>query len=363
LTIPQPTATGQDRAGEWVEVVIAEVASVLREGLGAIDLDDPQNGEFATIERTVQALLRTAGGLAATGWAHAAASVLTGRPRCEPCNRPMALDRVGTIKKLSLVGAHTLTRSQYVCTRCATRARPAETAWKLGPGLLSPELSRVVSAAAVEIPSFERATATVSEALGVRLATSTVERTCEAVGAVAEARIQAEMAEVLARDDGDFGVRAGAPTVGNETTVVARPLPYDAPTLLVGADGARVFEDKDWREVKIGVVCELGPERHHDPETGRDPLILGARQYVAGVEDADTFFARLTTRVDPARDRAGGPMRILMIGDGGPWIWARSHFVAAPDDEVHEILDLFHAGEHLGDVAKAIQRDEKAAQA
>ena len=124
-----------------------------------------------------------------------------------------------------------------------------------------------------------------------------------------------------------------------------------------------MFEDKDGREVKIGVVCELGPDRRHDPKTGRDPLVLGSRQYVAGVEDADTFFARLTTRVDPARDRARGPMRILMIGDGGPWIWARSQYVAAPGDEVHEILDLFHAGEHLGEVAKAVHRDEKAAQA
>lgn len=242
---------------------------MLREGLAAVDLTDPQSAEFAGIKRKAQALLRTAGGLLATGWAHAAADVLTGRPTCEPCNRPMATDRVGTIKKLSLVGVHTLTRAQYVCTHCGARARPSESAWKLGPGLLSPELSRVVSAAAVEIPSFERATATVSETLGVHLATSTVERTCEAIGAVAEAAIQAEMAEVLTRDDDACGIRADAPTARADTTAVVRALPDDAPTLLVGADGARVFEDKDWREVKIDVVCELGPERHHDPKTGR----------------------------------------------------------------------------------------------
>ncbi len=90
----------------------------------------------------------------------------------------MALDRVRTLKKLSLVGAHTLTRPQYLCTRCGVRTDPADTLWKLGPGLLSPELSRVVSAVGVEIPSFERATATVSETLGIHLATRTVERTC-----------------------------------------------------------------------------------------------------------------------------------------------------------------------------------------
>lgn len=53
-------------------------------------------------------------------------------------------------------------------------------------------------------------------------------------------------------------------------------------------------------------------------------------------------------------------MRILAIGDGGPWIWARSAYVAGPDDEVVEILDYFHAIEHLGTLAKAMHWDEKA---
>jgi hypothetical protein len=178
LTVPQSPSAEQDRATRWVEIVTQEIASVLKENLAAVHLNDPRNAEFATIERSVQSLLRTVGGILATDWAHAAQDVLQGRPRCAPCARPMALDRVRTLKKLSLVGAHTLTRPQYVCTRCGVRTDPADTLWKLGPGLLSPELSRVVSAVGVEIPSFERVTATVGETLGIHLATRTVERTC-----------------------------------------------------------------------------------------------------------------------------------------------------------------------------------------
>lgn len=363
MTIPLRDPSEQPSATEWVETVVAEIGSIARQALTAIDLTDPQNGEFAFIEQSTQALMRMIGGVVGTGWAHAAAEILARRPRCEPCERPTARDRLATRKVMSLVGEHVLVQAQYVCTQCHARTKPADAVWKLGPGLLSPELSRVVSAAAVEIPSFERTAATVSETLGIHLATSTVARTCEAIGGVAEAAIQVEMAEVLSRGGDDPGVGTDVPGGPGETIRQTSPLPNDAPTLLVGADGARVFEDNDWREVKIGVVCELGPARRYDAETGRDPLVLGSRQYVAGVEDAETFFARLTTRVDPARDRARGPIRILMIGDGGPWIWARSQFVAGPDDEVHEILDLFHAGEHLGDVAKAVHRDEKVAQA
>ena len=87
-------------------------------------------------------------------------------------------------------------------------------------------------------------------------------------------------------------------------------------------------------------------------------LVLGPRQYLAGVEGAHPFFARVTTLVDPIRDRVGGPMRIIAIGDGGTWIWPRSAFVAAPDDEVVEILDFFHAIAYLGDLAKAMHWNE-----
>lgn len=82
--------------------------------------------------------------------------------------------------------------------------------------------------------------------------------------------------------------------------------------------------------------------------------MLGPRPCVAGVEAADPLFARITTRVDPMRDRLGQPVRILAIGDGGSWIWPRSAFVAGPEDEVIEILDFFHATELLGDLAKAM---------
>ena len=128
---------------------------------------------------------------------------------------------------------------------------------------------------------------------------------------MAEAAIQTEMTEVLARPSDDRQVE------------VPTPLPSEAPTLLVGADGARVFQDKDWREVKIGVVCELGPDRRRHPKTGRDFSFSGR---------ASTWPAsRMATRSSPALppgsiQRAIVPVaqRPLMIGDRGPWVWARS---------------------------------------
>ena len=359
MTVPQAGVAEQDpRSSGWRRAVIEEVLAVLDCALAKVDLTDPAQAEFSHIERTVQMVLRQVGGIVAAGWAQAAADVQANRPFCPQCQGAMAIGHRTVVTKTGLVGTSRLERVEYVCTGCGDRATPAETLWKLGPGELSPELSRVASAAAAEIPSFARAAQTVGEVLGITLSVSTVERTAEALGAVAEAEIQAQVAEVLSRE----GYTCD-PGTENAPTAPASCLPDDAPTLLVGVDGARVFADKDWREVKVGVVCELGPERHHDPRTGRDPLVLGPRQYVAGVEAADPFFARLTTVVDPMRDRLGQAVRILAIGDGGSWIWPRSAFVAGPDDEVVEILDFFHATEHLGDLAKAMHWEDKAAEA
>lgn len=313
MTIPQAGAAKQDpREAAWREEVAQEVAAIVAAELGKVDLSDPAQAEFSHIERTVQGWLRRVGGILCGRWAQGAADVLAARPTCPGCHKVMAIGHRAAVTKVGLVGECRLERIEYVCTSCNERRAPAEELWKLGPGELSPELSRVAAAAAVEIPSFARAARTVGEVLGIPLSTSTVERTAEAMGAVAEADLQAQVAEVLGREGSPCD-----PGADKRASTPSPRLPDDAPTVLVGVDGARVFADKDWREVKVGVVCALGPERHHDPRTGRDPLVLGPRQYVAGVEAADPFFARLTTVVDPVRDRLGQPVRILAIGDGG----------------------------------------------
>lgn len=79
-------------------------------------------------------------------------------------------------------------------------------------------------------------------------------------------------------------------------------------------------------EVKIGVVCQLGPERDHVNRTGRDPIVLGPRQYAADAEAADTFLDSPTVSMDEVRERLLVSVRILMIGDGGPWRWVRSQY-------------------------------------
>jgi len=138
--------------------------------------------------------------------------------------------------------------------------------------------------------------------------------------------------------------------------VLAPVLPEDAPTLLLGADGGRLHAGGAWREVKIGVASRLGPKLELRDDTMR--LAFGPRVCAAGLEGADPFFDRLSVCVNEVRGDDPGPVRIVFVGDGGPWIWQRAEVVARWGDEVVEILDICHAREHLSALAQTVFRTE-----
>ena len=109
------------------------------------------------------------------------------------------------------------------------------------------------------------------------------------------------------------------------------------------------------REVKLAVAWTA--ERRH-PKTGismRDPDSIS---YTAAIETAasrDTDrqpspFAQRVCREAERRRFADADRRVI-LGDGAPWIWnvAAEQFPGAI-----EIVDIYHAKQHLCDVAKAI---------
>ncbi|MGH9822508.1 MAG: ISKra4 family transposase [Blastocatellia bacterium] len=83
----------------------------------------------------------------------------------------------------------------------------------------------------------------------------------------------------------------------------------------------------------------------------RDPF---STTYTGAIETAEEFARRIYAEARRrGLDRA---MLIVVIGDGAPWIWsiARTHFPGAV-----EILDLYHAREHLWNLAaKLFPSDE-----
>jgi hypothetical protein len=105
-----------------------------------------------------------------------------------------------------------------------------------------------------------------------------------------------------------------------------------------------------YREVKVGAVFEAtrGPER-----SGLAPGVFvdqaGPKHYVARRTKAEDFGKLLyTLAVTHGLERAH---QLVALGDGATWIWrlVAEHFPGAVP-----IVDLWHAKEHVGKVARAV---------
>jgi hypothetical protein len=227
-----------------------------------------------------------------------------------------------------LVGDVTIQRPYYHCAACQQGTAPLDAAWGLGSGALTPELARVVCRAGIEA-AFGQAADLVFEHLGVHVQEEVARHATEALGQVAEADQQ---------DREQWAVGAA-----------------DVPAvLLLEVDGVQVHERTVWRECKVVRVAPLGPALVQDRETGEWHLALGPSGYAAGLEPADACWRRAMR--EAWRQGWGRGVRTgVVIGDGADWIWYQVRCqLGRPGVEVVEIVDFYHATEHLADVAKAV---------
>jgi hypothetical protein len=262
-------------------------------------------------------------------------------PLCPTCLRRMRLvdpTRRRTVQ--GLVGDYSFRRPYYSCATCHHGLSPLDEHLGLGSGALSPGLARVACRLGIE-DSFGEAADALEETLRVNVAREALRRITEGIGAVAEAQEQAAMARAQAGWD---------PLPKEEVRALAK-----GAGLLVEVDGAQVHLDDDWHEAKVGLAASLGPQTAIDPDTGRETLTLGSRSYCAGFETAETFWWRVYGEACRQGLGSAGLALIVVLGDGAEWIWHyASRFLAVGHAEIVEIVDIFHAWEHLGTVATAV---------
>lgn len=326
----------------WQVQIIEQVVDVLAHALdrgeatAASDLDG--------IEQRVQSILRRLGEVLTTRFAQQAVADCP-RPCCRSCGRPMQRRNLRARHLRGTTGDHlVLVRQEYRCQHCGQEAVPAEEVWGLGPGEATPALQRVLARAGAEIASFARAADLVGSVLGIQLSEASAARTTEALGAVAEAQLQQQIAAAKA-------AAANLPQGADQDWQL---------TLLVAVDAAKVHGGGRWRDAKVAVAAPLGPESSLDNH-GHLHLKVGEHEYCAGIEPADRFFERVAVLAGHAGWRPSPRVRVLLMGDGAPWIWERAHTLRAGGAEVVEVLDIYHAREHLWAVAHAFKRDDLAA--
>jgi len=161
-----------------------------------------------------------------------------------------------------------------------------------------------------------------------------------------------------------FGVSISGPSVqqvaelaGSRAEMLveqpAQEVPQVPDTLLIAADGCKAPQRDGWHEVK---VATLYPKEARSRGWGGRGKIL-SKEYFATLANAKGFGEGLWTvakgwGVDKVR-------RVVVMGDGAPWIWnlAEMHFPGAT-----EIVDFYHAVEHLWEVGEALWGDRGSSQ-
>jgi len=99
-----------------------------------------------------------------------------------------------------------------------------------------------------------------------------------------------------------------------------------------------------YRDAKIGSVAQI------EWNDKKNEVNLKNITHVAAVEKADNFYERVYTEM-LRRGKNNTDNPIVFVADGASWIWDRVDSLA---ENRIEILDYYHASEHLAEAAKII---------
>jgi hypothetical protein len=243
----------------------------------------------------------------------------------------------------TVLGPVTINRAWYHCARCQHGYAPLDRRLEVAGTTYSPGLATMIDIAAAAAP-FTAASRLLSGLAGLNVGAKTIERVAEADGLAAEA----EQAE-----------RTTAILAGRLVPVLPAPPPGQQPPdiLYVAVDGTgvpmRASETLDrkgkhpdgrsrTREVKLAALFTQ-TSLTDDGHPIRDEA---STSYLATFQNSDTF-GKLTKAA--AIERGHDQIRqTVILGDGARWIWnqADQHFANAT-----QIVDIFHAREHLHELA------------
>jgi hypothetical protein len=261
-----------------------------------------------------------------------------------PCGRGHAAEFVSYRDRVidTVLGPVTLTRAWYHCAACGHGLAPRDADLGVAGASMSPGLAAMNDRAAAAVP-FKEAAGLLEDLAGVRETAKRVERASEASGAglAAAGRERARLIaarklvplppsplpdKLYAAIDG-----TGVPMTSRETAGRAGK----------GEDGrART------REVKLAVFFT----QDKVDDEGYPVRDRESSSVIATFEPAGTFAGLV--KAEGIRRGADHVRQFTILGDGAPWIW---NIATAKFPEATQVVDLFHAREHLHDLARKLE--------
>jgi Uncharacterised protein family (UPF0236) len=249
---------------------------------------------------------------------------------------------------LTVLGPITIERPYYLCPHCHQGQSPRDSELDVKGTEYSPGVRRMMAVVGSET-SFEHGREELELLAGLQVTTKAVERQAEAIGADIAKKEQAQSKRAKQLELPEV-IGPAVPMLYIEMEGTQVPMVRSE---LEGRAGRVEGQPARTREVKLGCVFT----QTTTDEQGRPVRDEASTTYTGAIETADEFGHRLYTEAwERGWSRAA---KKIIIGDGAEWIWniAEQHFPSAI-----QIVDLYHARQHLWELARALYPDAEARQ-
>jgi hypothetical protein len=304
--------------------------------------------DLEAVEMAMRSALHRAGAAALTELLRFPAPPADQRALPCGCGRPAHYRGLRTKSVLTAVGPVEVSRPYYGCPDCHAGQFPTDVDLDIENTEFSPGVRRMQALVGQAVP-FDHGREQMKVLADLEVTAKAVERTAEALGADIAQHEQEEMQKAR---PADLPVVAGEPIPilyvqmdGTGVPVVKKET--------VGRPGKVEGQAAHTREVKLGCVFT---QTTWDQQ-GYPIRAPHSTTYTGAVETAEQFGRRLDREAQ--RRGWGRAQKQVVMGDGAEWIWnlAALHFPEA----IH-IVDLYHARQHLWELARRLYPNDEGKQ-
>jgi hypothetical protein len=264
------------------------------------------------------------------------------------CGQQMRFHEMRPKRLLTVLGPIAIQRPYYLCPHCHQGQSPRDSELDVPSTEYSPGVRRMMALVGSET-SFEHGRQELDLLAGLKVTTKAVERQAEAIGVDIAQKEQAQSQRAKPWELPEV-IGPAVPVLYIEMDGTQVPMVH---TELEGRAGRVAGQPARPREVKLGCVFT----QTMTDEQGRPVRDESSTTYTGALETAEEFGHRLYTEAW-ARGWSRAVKKVI-IGDGAEWIWnlAAQHFPGAI-----QIVDLYHARQHLWELARALHPSEEAKQ-
>jgi hypothetical protein len=300
------------------------------------------------VESALRAALHRAGAAALTELLKFEAPAAEQRQLPCSCGHHAQYQELRSKPVLTIVGSVRVSRPYFLCAPCGVGQFPVDAELDIENTEFSPGVRRMHALVGQEAP-FDHGREQMKVLAGLEVTTKSVERTAEAIGADIAQREQTEIQKALQLD---LPVVAGEPIPFLYVQMDATGVPV-VKKETVGRQGKTEGQPAHTREAKLGCVfTQTTWDKEGYPI--RDP---DSTTYTGAIETAEEFGRRIYAEAwGRGWSRA---LQKVVIGDGAEWIW---NLVALHFSDAIQIVDLYHARQHLWEVARKLYPNDEGKQ-